>query len=470
MRFIYTFIFIVLILLTTACEKLVQVPFIALRAEFAPSASIAQLGQAITFNQLSSQVAQKFEWNFGDNTQSTDANPTHTYQKIGRYKVKMTATKADGITKETREREVLILPPTTALSTSLKFGTETADEFGFSFSRLLDGFILVGRESLNTLYIVRSNGDFENFSVIWEMRLSNLGRGKITGKDVKPTSDGGFVIVGDFEYNEGKDKDSFILKLAENGTEEWRVVNATARLEEYNSVVQIENLFVVAGTVASENIDNSRPRITVDIYNANNGVLEGSFADGNNWQTNDIVFTNDGFALAVTEGDKPSLIRYNASFLQPKKTTLPFSGRGLGITQLQDGSFVLVGSVAQSGDSTNAFISRIDNFGTRLWTKTLVYYHDIYYSVAQDANNDIVVLGTHYNPLSQKDVLLSKYNLQGELKASRLLGGSKDDEAFKMEIIPQTNNIFVLGTSQSFNTTNSRDFYFLKVNSDNDLK
>jgi PKD repeat protein len=469
MRFIYLFIFCLLMIFTTACEKLVQVPFIPLRAEFSPSASVVQLGQAITFNQLSTQVAEKFEWDFGDNTKSTEANPSHTYQKIGRYKVKMTASKADGITKETREREILVIPATAALNSSIKFGSETADEFGLSFSRLANGFILVGRENLNTLYIVRSLGDFESFTVQWEQRIDNLGRGKTTAKDVKPTNDGGFVIVGDFEYNENNDKDSFILKLDTDGNEEWRLINATARLEEYNSVVQIENFYFVAGTVASENIDNSRPRITVDIYNAA-GVLEGSFADGNNWQTNDIVFTNDGFALAITEGDKPSLIRYNASFLQPKKTTLPFSGKGLGITQLQDGSFILVGSATQAGDSTNAFISRIDNFGTRLWTKTLVYYHDIYYSVAEDANGDIVVLGTHYNPLSQKDVLLSKYNLQGELKASRLLGGLQDDEAFKMEIIPQSNNIFVLGTSQSFNSANSRDFYFLKVNSDNDLK
>jgi PKD domain len=468
MRFIY-FIFCILIILSTACEKLVQVPFIPLRAEFAPSASVVQLGQAITFNQLSSQVAQKFEWDFGDNIQSTEANPSHTYQKIGRFKVKMTATKVDGITKETREREVLVIPATTALDSSIKFGSETADEFGFSFSRLLNGFILVGRENLNTLYVVRSMGDFENFTVVWERRFDNIGRGKITGKDVKPTSDGGFVIVGDFEYNEGKDKDSFILKLDDEGNEEWRLINATARLEEYNSVVQIENFFIVAGTVASENIDNSRPRITVDIYGGN-GILEGSFADGNNWQTNDIVFTNDGFALAITEGDKPSLIRYNASFLQPKKTTLPFNGRGLGVTQLKDGSFVLVGSATHAGDSTNAFISRIDNFGTRLWTKILVYYHDVYYSVSEDANGDIVVLGNNYNPISQKDVLLSKYSSTGELKASRLLGGLQDDEAFKMEITPQSNNIFVLGTSQSFNASNNRDFYFLKLNSDNDLK
>jgi PKD repeat protein len=469
MRFVYTFIVSILILLNTACEKLVQVPFIPLRAEFAPSASVVQLGQSITFNQLSTQVAERFEWDFGDNTQSSEANPTHTYQKIGRYKVKMTALKADGITKETREREVLVLPATTNLTTTKKIGIENADEFGLSFSRLPDGFILVGRENLNVLYIVRIVGDFDNFTVQWEQRIDNLGRGKINGKDVKLTSDDGFVIVGDFEYNEGNDQDSFILKIDQNGDEEWRVVNATARLEEYNSVVQLENFYVVAGTVASANIDNARPRIVIDVYSTQ-GVLEGSFTDGNNWQTNDIVFTTDGFALAITEGDKPSLIRYNTSFLQPKKTTLPFNGKGLGLTQLRDGSLILVGSVAHSGDSTSAFITKIDNFGSRVWTKTLNYYHDVYYSVLEDANGDIVVLGGHYNPISQKDVLLSKYSSQGELKVARLLGGAKDDEAFKMDIIAVTNNIFVLGTSQSFSENNTRDFYFLKANSDNDLK
>jgi PKD repeat protein len=57
------------------------------RAEFA--ASTVCLGQATTFTDLSSG-ATSWSWNFGDNTSSTQPNPTHTYATAGPHTVTLT--------------------------------------------------------------------------------------------------------------------------------------------------------------------------------------------------------------------------------------------------------------------------------------------------------------------------------------------------------------------------------------------
>ncbi len=52
-------------------------------------------GAVVTFANSSSN-ANTYSWNFGDNTSSTEANPTHTYANDGTYTVTLTATNACG--------------------------------------------------------------------------------------------------------------------------------------------------------------------------------------------------------------------------------------------------------------------------------------------------------------------------------------------------------------------------------------
>lgn len=47
------------------------------------------VGQSVSFSSSCSMDAHHYEWNFGDGTMSTDANPTHTYANAGVYTVKL---------------------------------------------------------------------------------------------------------------------------------------------------------------------------------------------------------------------------------------------------------------------------------------------------------------------------------------------------------------------------------------------
>ena len=52
-----------------------------------------------------------WDWNFGDGTTSTAENPTHRYDKIGVYKIKLTSYNSNG-TSDTHEEVITIEAPT----------------------------------------------------------------------------------------------------------------------------------------------------------------------------------------------------------------------------------------------------------------------------------------------------------------------------------------------------------------------
>ncbi len=77
-------------------------------------------GQVASFNNTSSG-ASTYAWNFGDNTSSTAANPTHTYTADGTYTVTLTATNSCG-SMTTTQTVVVVTPPTAGFTSSLSSG------------------------------------------------------------------------------------------------------------------------------------------------------------------------------------------------------------------------------------------------------------------------------------------------------------------------------------------------------------
>ncbi len=57
---------------------------------------------AVRFTSTTSEAASNYNWNFGDGTSSTQANPAHTYQKTGNYAVSLTVSGPDGTDTETK--------------------------------------------------------------------------------------------------------------------------------------------------------------------------------------------------------------------------------------------------------------------------------------------------------------------------------------------------------------------------------
>lgn len=97
-----------------------QPNFITVNGAPIPGFSSSQNGSTVSF--VNTTVgATSYSWNFGDNTGSTDANPTHTYANDGVYTVTLSATNncGTGIFEQTI---TVVTPPTAAFNTSNSTG------------------------------------------------------------------------------------------------------------------------------------------------------------------------------------------------------------------------------------------------------------------------------------------------------------------------------------------------------------
>ncbi|MEO1653788.1 MAG: PKD domain-containing protein, partial [Bacteroidota bacterium] len=428
-----------------ACLDTNQIEFIALKSGFLPSRSLIQLGEPITFTQQSSQVAQNFMWDFGDGNTSTEPNPVHTYDSIGTYTVKLVTSKADGISKDSTLQTILVLPMTSEAMSTNTIGEAFNEEIGFSFVQLSDsGYVIAGRKDLNQLTVTRVD---ESFNIIWSKGFSNIAdeAGQIFANDIILTSDQGYVIVGDYEYD-AFERDAYIIKLDRDGNEEWTQFAKTRRDERFSQVIEINDLFLIAGTLAEvSSTGNRNPQLLITTYNQEGDITSFEF-QGNNWEVNDVAFTIDGgFAFAVTDGDRPRVFFFNSTFTEvqkydPRIDNQTFIGKANSITELSNGNLALVGEVnyedddGETIDSSNAFIAVFDDRGNQQWSQKQAFYQESFLRVIETFSGNVIAIGNHENPLSGKDFLVSSFDAQGNLLNFRLIGGIEDDEAFDVRL------------------------------------
>jgi tripartite motif-containing protein 71 len=65
-------------------------------ADFSASSTLGIMPLNISFTDLSTGVPTSWYWSFGDGTNSTEQNPSHTYNKVGKFTVTLTARNAVG--------------------------------------------------------------------------------------------------------------------------------------------------------------------------------------------------------------------------------------------------------------------------------------------------------------------------------------------------------------------------------------
>ncbi|MBL7775534.1 MAG: peptidylprolyl isomerase, partial [Saprospiraceae bacterium] len=117
---------------------------------------------AVTFTNVS-QGADSYEWDFGDGSRSTDANPTHRYVHSGNYSVVLRAKKGNKIKTSTQMIQVTA-PERCLIEIETSYGTMLAElytatpkhrdnfiklaEEGFYddllFHRVINGFMIQG--------------------------------------------------------------------------------------------------------------------------------------------------------------------------------------------------------------------------------------------------------------------------------------------------------------------------------------
>lgn len=481
--------FLLMVWVVGACQSLKEVDFINLEAKFQPSQSVVRVNQEVLFQQFSpNEVVKEYQWNFGDNNQSNEREPKHAYREMGTYNVKLVVKKENGEQKETTNK-VIVLPNTTTATNTSQFGEKDAnglptftDEVGVKTILVRTGanfrYFMLGRKNINGLYIIQTD---INRNILWSKNITTIAGGKIVPTDIAydsvPNLRKALVIVGYVEYNEN-DKDSFIISLnPQNGEKNWEYINASTNADTYNSLDIVEDLYLVTGNSISRSQSGTTTRIRLDAFSpgllGNSGVLSYSKnINSPNAQINYARYNkeaNEGILAGNELGvERPILLRYVDVDISPYKSYVGgnVNGRALGVTRLSDNRYVLVGELQQNGrkDSTCAFVALFDQDGVFKAMDVLKIYKESFYDVVEIGNNNVAIVGTHYNPLSQHDILVARYSFVNDTpkrEAMRLIGGNLNEEA--RNLIREGDNLSILGTSQTLGR-GFLDMWYIKLN------
>ena len=257
------------------------------------------------------------------------------------------------------------------------------------------------------------------------------------------------------------------MKVDKDGILQWQNVISTELNEIFNDVQDINGSLVVVG---SSQTVGGQSSIQFEVYNSLDGVLVNKQeVSSSNWTVSGLQLTQDGgFVVVGFEDDAPLIVKFDPSFKIQWNTTLNINGKARAVIQASNRDFVFVGETTNdAGDSTNAFVARVNEVGSQVWLQTLKLSTESFTDVNFDRNENIVVLGTHENTLTSKDIIVAKYTGQGVLEAVKLIGGKEEDEGQKLAYSAANQQFVLIGSTESFGTQNNRKDIFIVVLDDN---
>jgi len=398
-------------------------------------------GCPITFTNTT-QNADSLLWDFGDGQTSTDEHPTHLYFNSGIYNVTLTAYIA-GL--EAQTSNIVEVSPVDKFERYIDKGSNNGLN---DIIPAVDGngYIVVGYiqgETGINAYIAKID---EFGEIIWENTFE--GSGETLANAVCADSDG-YVLTGfDIGSVSGSGKNIYVAKTDFNGNFVWdNRFGGTGYDEGFDIKPISDGEFIVAGTSSSFNdMSGGEGR---DIYLAK-VVLEG-FVD---WYTpvggpgsdegKSVVITDDGNYIVagvrdgVGTGDDVRLVKFNNS--GEVMTTRTFDNGGNegahAIIKNSDNGYVIVGYA----DGRSHFI-KINSFSGYATSR-------IYDTVNSFESNDVVQTTDGGYALigrgifNSRDAVLIKTDVNGNFEWQVPHGGGDDDSGKAITLTDNCGYIF----------------------------
>ncbi len=274
----------------------------------------------ISFTNIS-VFADTYAWDFGDGSAiSTAVSPSHYYTTSGIYRVILTASKS-GHPENSRDTQLVEIKRPTgpyAIGTSQK-------EFGAGLVQTGDGgYVVAGsRDTENgstDVYLFKTDA---SRNVIWEKSFG--GSGNQVGNAIKPTSDGGYIIVGKtssvawgYDYD-----DVYLVRTDAEGNLLWKKTFFNVKNESGEDVVQTgDGGFLITGI----------------------SKAEGTFTD---------------LLLIRTDG--------GGNVIWQKNLGTSSEDAGYAIQQTSDGNFIVGGYYDYGLNVRQPYMIKIDNEGAIIW-------------------------------------------------------------------------------------------------------
>ena len=269
----------------------------------------------------------------------------------------------------------------------------------------------------------------------WHRSFSDPNASSLRINDIVAAPDGGYLLVGMAEYSSpNSNEDIFLLKVDENGDEQWRKIFGTTRGEEAKAVIAYQGGYVICGTE-----DNPQPP---PIAFGGDMVVYRLDAQGETiWKRvvstleeesgNDIIATQDGnFAIAGFSGNNRdvALWKYDGDGNQLWETINDVFGEGdaaNSIIELPDGSLVIAGLTEVSGINTDFLIGKYTADGALMWFNHTgdVVNADEAQSIASTYDGGYVITGSAGLFLTfVNDMVLTRTDGNGDIYTNYIRG------------------------------------------------
>jgi len=165
-----------------------------------------------------------------------------------------------------------------------------------------------------------------------------------------------------------------------------------------------------------------------------------------------------GFTSSVQAGNNDIWVaKYGANGELSWKKALTGSGndRGEAITVASDGSVYVVGHNVVGSSNNNLFLAKYTPNGTLSWQKMLGKSGNEYgHGVTVSADNSVYVTGYHTVISGDDDLLIAKYNENGELSWVQTLGGTRYEAGYGIAA-GSDGSLYIVGYATETSTSNT---------------
>ena len=323
------------------------------------------------------------------------------------------------------------------------------------------GYIITGQNDYE-IYLIKTE---ENGNEQW---FQTFGYGE--GNSVQQTTDGGYIIVG-YTFSPGNGNgDVYLIKTDENGNEQWSQTFGETYIDMGYSVQQTsDGGYIITGCTGSFGNGLSDVYLIKTDGNGNEQWSQTFGGTGDDLGYSVQQTSDGGFIITGVTGEMGYedvyLIKTDGNGIEQWSQTFggTYTDFGNSVQQTSDGGYIITGCTGSFGNGlSDVYLIKTDENGNELWNQTFGGTStDMGNSVQQTTDGGYIITGYTGSFGNGSDVYLIKTDENGEEIWSQTFGGTGDDVGSSVQ---QTTDGGYIITGYTFSFGNESDVYLIKTN------
>ena len=266
------------------------------------------------------------------------------------------------------------------------------------------------------------------------------------GNQIIEDINGGYVFIGTTQSFGSGLSNIFVSKISENGIEEWSHTYGGSELENGNSIYQVDDGYIIAGS--TESFGEGQKDVYVLKIN-NQGITEWTktFGTNKNEYATSIISSSEGgyYILANNEQEDMeniydiSVLKINLNGELEWEEVLGGIGNDVGnsIIDTEDGILVSGNTTSYGSGLSDAYFVKLNYSGGIIWENT--FGSTLIEKVSSSIkliNGSFIFIGSQESNLSNQgyDIWLGKINTIGELEWSKNYGQNNAEHGYGINL------------------------------------